>query len=257
MMQPRLSSQGKWAFLSDDPLVYGSCKYSIVLLLVLGFLAIGIFPLASAANITVNVTPVISGPLSTVNNSALNLSATHDDVGMLSDSNLSMYPPVPEYDPDEINLTARAIAENETYAYNLVDKGIECYNAGNIACSFDSFAKAHAILPNDSNILYVQAQALTYQKRYDEALDKIDAGLALDPERGELWYQRGIIQNDLGRFFESGASFDRAAELVPGSEFPVTDRFPVNILLKYATLIVLVTGFIALGCVFYFKEIRQ
>lgn len=257
MMQPRLSSQGKGVFLSHNLSGCGSCKYSIILLLTLAILSMGFIPLVSAANTTADTNSAISVSFNTVNTSATNLSFTHYGAGTLYDSNISMYPPVPESDPDEINLTARAIAENETYAYNQVDKGIECYNSGNIACSFESFAKAHDILPHDSNILYVQAQALTYQKRYDEALAKIDAGIALDPERGELWYQRGIIQNDLGRFFESGASFDRAAELSPGSEFPVTDRFPVNILLKYATLIVLVTGFIALGCVFYFREIRQ
>lgn len=173
------------------------------------------------------------------------------------DAGYPMYAPVEEDTIELMNLTAIAAAENETYAYNLVDKGIDCYNSGNTACAFESFEAAHNILPNDANILYVQAQAFSLQKRYDEALVKIEAGIALDPEVAELWYQKGVILNNMGKYFESGSSFDRAAELEPGYEFPVTDRFPFNVIIKNCTLLLYAIGFCALGCIFYSKEIRK
>ncbi|NMB78253.1 MAG: tetratricopeptide repeat protein [Methanomicrobiales archaeon] len=164
----------------------------------------------------------------------------------------------PEQDePELINLTAIADEENQTYAYNLVDKGIECYEAGNHKCAFESFETAHGILPQDANILYIQAQALSYQDRNDEALRSIEKAIASEPEAAELWYQKGIIQNNRGDYFASGASFDRASELAPGYEFPITDRFPISIIIKNAAAIILFLGFLSIGYFFYTREIRR
>ncbi|MDO9324508.1 MAG: tetratricopeptide repeat protein [Methanoregula sp.] len=254
MIRTRISSEGKRAFFSHNSSGIQHCNYFILILLALWLFSTGIVSSATAADTFGDTGRVITSP---ENSSAINLTVTPVAADILFDSNISLYPPVDDGTTPEMNLTAIAAAENETYAYNLVDKGIECYLSGNLACSFKSFDAAHEILPNDSNIIFVQAQVLSLQKRYDEALEKIDDAIALKPDSAEFWYQKGIILNNMGKYFESGSSFDRAAELKPGSEFPVTDRFPINIILKNSTFIVLAIGFGALGCVFYFREIRQ
>ena len=257
MIKTRLSSHGKWAFFPHFPSEIGFCRYVIIILLSLLIVSNVLFPSATAADIVIDTNRTISPPFDNESSGTTNFTITPTSADTIFDSDLSMYPPVAEDNTDEINLTATTYAENKTYAYNLVDKGIDCYNSGNFACSFASFEAAQVILPDDINILYIQAQALSLQKHYDEALNKIDAGIALKPDSPELWSQKGIILNNMGKYFESGSCFDRVAELEPGYEFPITDRFPVNILIKNSTFLVLAIGFCALGCVFYLKEIRQ
>ena len=255
MIHTCISPTGKWASSSFNSSIIRSCNFLLIMLFALWIFSTGVVPCATAADTIVDTNPVISLSSDKENRSTPNLTVIPAGAGILFTSD-SPYAPVEEDNPDEINATALAEAENETYAYNLVDKGIGCYNAGDIACASAAFEAAHDILPGDTNILYVQAQFFTLQKRYDEALKKIDTGISLDPEEAQLWYQKGKILNNMGRFFESGYSFDRAEELEPELEFPVTNRFPVNVIIKNSTFIILVIGFCVLGFVFYFKEIR-
>lgn len=222
-----------------------------------GRFSTGVVSCATAADTLISTNPVFSPPTENESSSSPKLPFTPAGADIFPDPNSSVYAPAGEDNADELNETALAAAENKIYAYNLVDKGIGCYNSGDMACASQSFKSAYDILPDDVNIIYVQAQFLTFQKRYDEALKKIDAGIALDPDNAEFWYHKGGIQNNMGRFLESGSSFDRAEELAPGYEFPVTDRFPVNVIIKNSTFILLAIGFFVLAYVFYIKEIRQ
>jgi tetratricopeptide (TPR) repeat protein len=172
-------------------------------------------------------------------------------------TNSSAYPALDQNTSDALVVPESAAEENKTLAYNLVDKGLDCYYSKNMACAFASFESAHRILPMDANILYVQAQALTFQGRYDEALQKIDAALVLDPENAALWEAKGTILKKMGRWLESELCFNRAGELDSSYEIPVNDRFPLNILIKYSSVLILVVGLSLLGSFFYFKEIRR
>lgn len=255
-MQTRLFSQGKGAFFSRNSSSFRSCKHLVIILFALWIFSTGVVSCATAADTLIGTNHAFSPPSENESTRTTNLTMTPGSAGLLPVPN-SPYAPVEEDNADEINETAMAAAENEIYAYDLVDKGIRCYSYGDIACASQSFKSAYEILPDNVNIIYVQAQFLSFQKRYDEALKKIDAAIALDPDNAELWYQKGMILNNMGRFFESGSSFDRAEELEPGLVFPVTNRFPVNVILKNSTFIILTIGFCVLAYVFYIKEIRK
>jgi tetratricopeptide (TPR) repeat protein len=158
---------------------------------------------------------------------------------------------------DATILTDTAAPDNEGEANALVEKGFLCYNAGDYACAWASFESAHAILPDDTDIFCYHGYLLSLQKHESEALEKIDAGLALEPENPDLLYEKGTILNSMGRYIESGPYFDRAEELDPDYAVPLTARFPLNLFVKNGAVIVVVIGFSLLGIDIYIKERRR
>ena len=155
--------------------------------------------------------------------------------------------------PDLTILTGAA-SDTEAYAYDVANKGVDCFNNGNYACAWESLEDAHSILPNDTAILDTHAYLLAKVKKYDEALGKIDAAIALDPGEAYLWYEKGTIQNSAGKYLEAGQSFDRAQELDPSTEVSLVERFPLNFISKNVSVLVLLTGFVLLGIYIYFRE---
>jgi tetratricopeptide (TPR) repeat protein len=152
------------------------------------------------------------------------------------------------------NLSDSTASDAKALAYDIANKGVACYNAGNYACAWASFDQATGTLPEDPDLLYTYADLLAAQKKYDEALGKIDAAIELDPNDGYIWFEKGSILNSAGRYTESGPSFDRAEALDPDIRVSQVDRFPLNLITRNMTIIVLITGFALLGAFIYFKE---
>jgi tetratricopeptide (TPR) repeat protein len=255
MIYPRFSYIGNRAFFSNDYKSIIKYKYiAISVILVLGSLMV--FPSVTAAE---NVTESNHMNLSSITSEQVNVTYIQNRTVYFDNTSPSnrTVNELFENGSDNPLILSDTIAENQTLAYTLVNQGLECYYSGNFECALRSFEAAHNILPDDINILYVQAQALFLQKRYADALDKIDAGLTIDPDSAGLWYQKGIILKELGNDFESGICFERAHELDPDFEIPFKDRFPANVFFKYGALFVLVIGFFLLGFFFYFTEIRK
>jgi len=155
----------------------------------------------------------------------------------------------------EIDLPG-SIADAEDVAGLLIDKGIDCYNTGDYACTWASFEQAHTVLPNETGILYLYGYYLFQSKKYTESLEQIEAALVLEPTDAYLWYEHGVVLESAGRYTESGQSFDRARALDPGIEIPLVHRFPLNVVAKNVTVVVLIAGFCLLGAYIYFKERR-
>jgi tetratricopeptide (TPR) repeat protein len=147
--------------------------------------------------------------------------------------------------------------EAESEAYDLATKGADCYDAGDFACAWTSFERAHEILPNDTSILDTHALLLADMKKYDEALGKIDAAIAVDPNDPYLWIDKGTIQNNAGRYTESGPSFDRAVKLDPTIDVSLMDRYPLNMVANNGGVILLIAGFALLGVYIYIRERRR
>lgn len=151
--------------------------------------------------------------------------------------------PVTALDPD-----------NQTLVNSLVSRGSQCYSSGDYSCSWAAFESAHEVDPGNAGILYVHGYYLSLAGNTTGALEKMDAALALDPQNARIWYERGKVLDKLGRYAESGSSYDRAEELNPGLRVPVTGRFPFSILIRNAVIIVVAGGFTLLGIYIYFNE---
>jgi tetratricopeptide (TPR) repeat protein len=147
--------------------------------------------------------------------------------------------------------------ENQTLVNGLVSKGSQCYSSGDYACSWAAFESAHQLDPGNAGILYVHGYYLSLAGNATGALEKMDASLAIDPRNARVWYERGKVLDKLGRYAESGSSYDRAEELNPGLRVPITGRFPFSILIRNAVVIVVAGGFILLGVFIYFRERRR
>jgi tetratricopeptide (TPR) repeat protein len=225
--------------------------------LILLFMVIWIVACATAANISPDTNWSSNSSFTNGSGLAAGMPGKNSGIDFSFDTNSSGYPARGLDSNDTLLLGESAAVENETLAYNLVDKGLECYYSKNMVCAFASFESAHRILPMDANILYVQAQAFTFQDRYDEALVKADAALELEPGNAALWQAKGTILKKMGRWLESELCFNRAGELDSSYEIPVIDRFPFNILIQYSSILVLIIGLSLLGSFFYFKEIRR
>jgi tetratricopeptide (TPR) repeat protein len=154
-------------------------------------------------------------------------------------------------------LPAASAADTDDQVTALIQQASECYRQGDEACAWDALDSAHRIAPDNSVVLYAWSYYLADAKRYDEALEKIDAALDLNPQSSSMWMQKGRIQNSAGRFLESGASFDRAHELNPDIVIPSAYRFPLNLIMKYGAILVVVIGFAGLGIYIYFNERRR
>lgn len=202
------------------------CRFSSIILLALLILSTGIVPGATAADTVNDTTTVMNVSENNGNRDATDLTDTAAD-------------------PD-----------TEGEASGLIEKGFLCYNAADYACAWRSFESAHALLPEDTDILYYHGYLLSLQKHFPEALEKIDAGLALDPENPDLLYEKGTILNSMGRYMEAGSYFDRAENIDPEYAAPLSARFPFNLFVKNGAVIVVVMGFSLLGIYIWINERR-
>jgi len=146
---------------------------------------------------------------------------------------------------------------NQTLINSLMSKGGQCFNNKDYSCTWAAFEEAQAIDPVNSGVLFSYGYYLSRAGDNAKALEKMDAALALSPQNGRIWYERGKVLDKLGRFLESGASYDRAEELNPALRVPATARFPLNVLVRNAALIIVAGGFVLLGTYIYFRERRR
>jgi len=146
---------------------------------------------------------------------------------------------------------------NQTLINNLMSKGSECYSNGDYSCTWAAFESAHKVDPGNSGVLFVHGYYLSRAGNNTGALEKMDAALALSPQNARMWYEKGKVLDKLGRFAESGSSYDRAEELNPALRVSATARFPLNVLVRNAALIIVAGGFFLLGTYIYFRERRR
>jgi tetratricopeptide (TPR) repeat protein len=143
---------------------------------------------------------------------------------------------------------------NQSFINSMITRGYQCYNSGDYPCAWSAFESAQAADPKNYGTLFMYGYYLSRAGNSTGALEKLDAALALSPESGQIWYERGKVLDTLGRYAESGASYDRAEQINPRYHVPATGRFPLSLLIKNATLIIVIGGFGLLGIFIYFNE---
>lgn len=147
-------------------------------------------------------------------------------------------------------------SDNRTRIDTLIFEGDKCANTRDFSCTFTAYEAAHQLDPGNADILLWHGLYLSYSGNNTGALEKLNAALVLDPDYSRIWYEKGKVLDKLGRFSESGACYDRAEQLGPEYRVPLTNRFPLNVLIRNATIIVVAGGFFLLAMYIYFNERR-
>jgi len=78
-----------------------------------------------------------------------------------------------------------------------------------------AFRRANEFNAANSEIWFEQAETLIELKRYQEAIESIDRGLAAAPDSAEAHKMRGLALEELGKHRDAVSSFDRALDLDP------------------------------------------
>ena len=84
---------------------------------------------------------------------------------------------------------------------------------------------ADAVPSEDISLLFQQATFLDNQRRYAEAVALYDELLRLEPESGQVWWQRGLaLGNGLKQWDKAIESQEKAHELLPRSPSPLLGK---------------------------------
>lgn len=86
---------------------------------------------------------------------------------------------------------------------------------GQTEAALDLLGKAIKLKRTDPLYFLYHATTLQELERYDEALASYDRALALLPEQADIFYNRGLVLKALGRFGEALESLERALALKP------------------------------------------
>jgi Tfp pilus assembly protein PilF len=123
-------------------------------------------------------------------------------------------------------IRAQDIASARRLSRQALDKGLEhplflnlraldYEEAGMFTQSLADLRRAHILAPRDFAILNACGLALARLDRLDEALGCYDQALALNPDFGPAWYNRGWALERLGELAKAIAALERAVELHP------------------------------------------
>ena len=85
------------------------------------------------------------------------------------------------------------------------------------AAALESYAQAEALDGDAFEWPYLQAILLQQQARFDEALERLDRALQIDPDYAPAWLWRGYWLLDVDRVEEAETSFSRADDLGAGA----------------------------------------
>ncbi|MDE0177092.1 MAG: tetratricopeptide repeat protein [Gammaproteobacteria bacterium] len=85
------------------------------------------------------------------------------------------------------------------------------------AAALESYAQAEALDGDAFEWPYLQAILLQQQARFDEALERMDRALEIDPDYAPAWLWRGYWLLDVDRVDEAETSFSRADDLGAGA----------------------------------------
>ena len=85
------------------------------------------------------------------------------------------------------------------------------------AAALESYAQAEALDGEAFEWPYLQAILLQQQARFDEALERMDRALEIDPDYAPAWLWRGYWLLDVDRIDEAETSFSNAGDLGAGA----------------------------------------
>ena len=85
------------------------------------------------------------------------------------------------------------------------------------AAALDTYAQAEALDGEAFEWPYLQAILLQQQARFDEALERMDRALEIDPDYAPAWLWRGYWLLDVDRIDDAETSFSKASDLGAGA----------------------------------------
>lgn len=116
-------------------------------------------------------------------------------------------------------------------AATYINRGVVLLHRRNEAEAMNNFDMAIRLRPDIAEGYINRGNVLIRMEDYSGAIDSITRGLALSPqEPARAYYNRGIANEELGRYREAYNDYRRAAELAPQWSAPATElvRFRVN-----------------------------
>lgn len=122
-------------------------------------------------------------------------------------------------DPDDPE-TLRAVAD--FYINGKGERGRDALRLGLELAERGSrraLARRRRNVPLAADLAVLEAQALDDLGRSDEALDRIDAALRMEPDRGDALHEKGVALFDLGRYAEAKAAFTKALQIQPDDAY--------------------------------------
>jgi protein O-GlcNAc transferase len=101
---------------------------------------------------------------------------------------------------------------------DLFEEGFAFHKANQLNQARKIFEKVLEQDKNHINAIYLLATIFGQEKKYQEALDLFNRGIAIKDDVPELFYNQGIVLNALGRFNEAIQSYEMAIKLKPDLE---------------------------------------
>ena len=138
------------------------------------------------------------------------------------------------FEADTIQSLTVKIKSNPKSVFNLIERGRLYAVEGQYQFAISDYDKAIKYADNDpsnKSIAYIRkGSALNGLKKYDEALDSMNKGIAIKPEGYRGYLERGLLQKQMGRRQEAVKDLKRSIELnhIPNQE--------ANIAVAYASI---------------------
>jgi hypothetical protein len=235
--------------------------------------ALVLIPAAAAADTgSIPGNGSVAGIFPTVNISIVNTSTGVGNVSLALNvppaNNLSQEAPTEASSPaatpssaatvsNATNLTQEEKAAQQAEMEDLEENAGRCYMKRDYTCAWSYYETIRLKYPSDLTPFYMESVILADQGNFTGAIDKVDAAIAREPDDSDMWKLKGDLMNRAGRYTESGASYDRAKELDPEIQIPLTNRFPFNLGMRNLVLVTIMIGFCGLGIYVYFREFHE
>ena len=94
-------------------------------------------------------------------------------------------------------------------------KGLSFYEKKDYESALKIFDKAIELIPNDAGIWYNKGVILNNLNKFEDALKAYEKAIELKPNYAFAWNNKGVTLNELGKYEEAIKALDKAIELDP------------------------------------------
>jgi tetratricopeptide (TPR) repeat protein len=113
---------------------------------------------------------------------------------------------------------------------DLLERGRRAYDRRDYAAALSDFRQVLDAHPDYADVRHLCGLCLSFLGQAEPAMEEFDRALALNDQYVEAHLNRALVLNELGRFDEAAAAFERAGYY----EYAVAGRFPAAITARLA-----------------------
>jgi Flp pilus assembly protein TadD len=117
--------------------------------------------------------------------------------------------------PTATRLAVAALARGVEHPVLLSLRALDFENAGRLNEALGDLRRAHVLAPTDPTVLNASGLTLARMERWEEARRCYDQALALKPDFGQAWFNRGHVLERVGETGEAARSYAKAVEIHP------------------------------------------